>query len=62
MAENTNNSQQQQIPPQLIMKLKSQMQQKAQTNTTKDENKKWATFTYHSSKIRKITNHFKHKT
>ena len=30
------------------MKLKAQMQQKTQTNTTKDENKKWAIFTYHS--------------
>ena len=40
MAENTNNSQQQQIPPQLIMKLKAQMQKKTQTNKTKDEKKK----------------------
>ena len=42
------------------MKLKAQMQHKAQTSTTKDKNKKWATFTYYSSKIRKITNLFKH--
>jgi hypothetical protein len=42
------------------MTLKTQMQHKIQTNSTKDENKKWATFTYHSSKIRKITNLFKH--
>jgi len=48
------------FPSQLIMKLKAQMQHKTQTNTTKDENKKWATFTYYSSKIWKITNLFKH--
>jgi len=35
------------------------MQQKARGNTTKDENKKWATFNYHSSKVRKITNLFR---
>ena len=55
IASNNNNS-----PLQLIMKLKTQMKHKAQTNTTKDKNKKWASFTYHSSKIRKITNLFKH--
>jgi hypothetical protein len=27
--------------------------------TNKGNNNKWATFTYHSSKVRKITNHFK---
>jgi len=42
------------FPLHLIAKLKTQIQHK--THTTKDENKKWATFTYHSSKIRKITN------
>jgi hypothetical protein len=47
------------FPLRLTAKLKTQMQQKAQANTTKDKNKKWATFTYHSSKVRKITNLFK---
>ena len=48
------------FPLQRIMKLKTQMQHKAKTNTIKDQNKKWATFTYHSSKIRKKTNLIKH--
>jgi hypothetical protein len=39
--------------------IEKKMQQKAQANTTKDKNKKWATFTYPSSKVRKITNPFK---
>ena len=47
-------------PPQLISELKAQMQQKTLTITTKEENRKWTIFTYHSSKIRKITNLFKH--
>jgi len=33
---------------------------KTHIRTTKDENKKWATFTYHSPKVRKLTNLFKH--
>jgi len=44
-----------------IARLKTQMQHKAHTRTTKDENnKKWPTFTYHSPKVRKLTNLFKH--
>ena len=34
------------FPPQLIMKLKAQMQQKTQTNTTKDENKQKMGYLY----------------
>jgi len=45
------------FPLHLIAKLKTQIQHK--TQMTKDESKKWDTFTYHSSKIRKITNLFK---
>ena len=40
--------------------LKTKIRHKTHIRTTKDENKKWATFTYHSPKIRKITNFFKH--
>ena len=47
------------FPLRFIAKLKTQMEQKARANTTKDENKKWATFIYHSSTVRKITNLFK---
>jgi len=43
-----------------IAKLRAQIQRKTQMNTTKNSNNnKWATFTYHSSKVRKITNLFK---
>jgi hypothetical protein len=46
----------------VITQLKSQTQQK--TPKTRDnetnKNKKWAVFTYHSPRIRKLTNHFKH--
>jgi len=41
-------------------KLRAQIQSKTQMNTTNNGNiNKWATFTYHSSKVRKITNLFK---
>jgi len=36
------------------------MQQKIHQKQNKDENKKWATFTYHGPQIRKLTNLFKH--
>ena len=45
------------FPLPLTAKLKTQIQHK--NLTTKDKHKKWATFTYHSTKIRKITNLFK---
>jgi DNA mismatch repair ATPase MutS len=48
------------FPPQLITEMKAQMQQNTLTITTKEENRNCATFTYHSSQIRKITNLFKH--
>jgi len=35
-------------------------QQKIHQTQDKDGNKKWATFTYYSPKIRKLTNLFKH--
>jgi hypothetical protein len=40
----------------LITKLKAQTQQKQQKPKTKEKSKKWATFTYHSAKVRTITN------
>ena len=43
-----------------IARLKTKIQHKAHIRTTKYENKKWATFTYHSPKARKLTNLFKH--
>ena len=43
-----------------IAKLTAQIQRKTQMNTTNNSNNnKWATFTYHSSKVRKINNLFK---
>jgi hypothetical protein len=42
MARNNN------FPEKLITNLKTQMQQKIHQKQDKDENKKWATFTYHS--------------
>jgi hypothetical protein len=43
-----------------IAKLRAQIQHKTQMNTTNNgKNNKWATFTYHSSKDRKITTPFK---
>jgi len=41
-----------------IARLKTKIRHKDHTRTTKDENKKWATFTYHSPKVRKLTNLF----
>jgi len=43
-----------------IARLKAEIQHKAHTRTTKDEHRKWATFTHHSRKVRKLTNFFKH--
>jgi len=50
------------LPNTYIARLKTKIQHKAHIKTTKDENKKkkWATFTYHSPKVRKLTNHLKH--
>jgi len=43
-----------------ITKLRTQIQHKTQINTTKNSSdQKWATFTYHSPKVRMITNLFK---
>jgi len=43
-----------------ITKLRTQIQPKTQMNTINNSNyNKWATFTYHSSKVRKMTNIFK---
>jgi len=48
----------------LLTKLKEQIQhKKPHRNPNIDDNrnnKKWATFTYYSPKVRKITNLFKH--
>jgi hypothetical protein len=55
MEDNTNNSKKQQ----LIQKLNQRVQQKTNQNPDKKDNKIWTTFTYHSPKIRTITNLFK---
>ena len=49
------------FPPQLITNLKRKLQQKTKTNEPKNDNSsKWAAiFTFHSPRIRKITNLFK---
>jgi len=47
------------IPQQLLQKLNRQIQQKTDQNSEKKDNKIWTTFTYHSPKIRTITNMFK---
>jgi len=39
---------------------KTKIQHYAHIRATKDENKKWAKFTYQSPKVRKLTNLFKH--
>jgi hypothetical protein len=43
-----------------IARLKTKIQHKTHIRTTKNESKKWATYTYHSPKVRKLTNLFKH--
>jgi len=45
------------IPQQLFQKLNQQIQQKTDQNSEKKD-KIWTTFTYHSPKIRTITNMF----
>jgi uncharacterized pyridoxamine 5'-phosphate oxidase family protein len=48
------------FPIYYITKLRTQIQHKTQINTTNNNNNnKWATFTYHSPKVRMITNLFK---
>jgi hypothetical protein len=53
------------FPKHIITRLEKQIQTKTQMTSTKfdntkgDDNKKWAIFTYHSPKIRKITNLFR---
>jgi hypothetical protein len=51
-----------QYPPHLITKLMTQTKQKQQEPKTKEQKKKWATFTYHSAKVRTITNLLKTQT
>jgi hypothetical protein len=46
-------------PIKFISRIKTQIQNKTPTPNTRDNNIKWATFTYHSSNVRKITNLFK---
>jgi len=53
MAKNNN------FPQQLLQKLNQQIQHKAGHKETEKKDKIWTTFTYHSPKIRKITNLFK---
>jgi len=43
------------FPVKLITNLKTQMQHKTQPKMMKDENRKWAQFTYYSLKNRKLT-------
>jgi len=47
------------IPQQLLQKLNQRVQQKTDQNPEKKDKKIWTTFTYHSPKIRTITNLFK---
>jgi len=47
------------FPIHLITRLKRHTQHKTNTDKTDNKNKKWATFTYHSHEVRKITNLFK---
>jgi hypothetical protein len=46
------------FPVQLITRLKRHTQQKTHTDNSDNKTKKWATFTHHSHKVRKITNLF----
>ena len=46
------------FPVKLITNLKTGMQHKTQPKMMKDENRKWAQFTYYSLKNRKLTNLF----
>jgi hypothetical protein len=48
------------FPLSLIGKLKSKIQNKTQADKINNQSKKWVTFTYHSAKVRKITNLFRH--
>ena len=61
MGNNTNNSQKQQFSTKPTPETKSANTQKNRlyTNCRKRQKKNWTTFTYHSPKIRKITNLFK---
>jgi hypothetical protein len=54
MAQNNN------FTEHFITNLKVQIKQKLHQTQDKDKNKKRATFTYYSPKIRKLTNLFKH--
>jgi hypothetical protein len=54
-----NTEQNNNFPNTHIARLKTQIQHKAHTRTTKMETKKRATFTYRSPKVRKLTNLFK---
>jgi hypothetical protein len=47
------------FPIHLITRLKRHTQQKPHTDSSVRKTKKWATLTYHSHKVRKITNLFK---
>jgi desulfoferrodoxin (superoxide reductase-like protein) len=61
MKYNKNMAKNKKFPQHFITNLKVQMkQQKVHQTEDKDENKKRATFTYYSSKIRKITKLFKY--
>jgi len=46
------------FPVHLVTRLKRHTQRKTNTDKTDNKNKRWATFTYHSHKVRKITNLF----
>ena len=57
MGNNTNSSEKQQN---LLHQLNRQIQHRTDhTQTKRNDKKLWTTFTYHSPKIRKITNLFK---
>jgi hypothetical protein len=48
------------FPSHLISKLNTQIQYQKHANKTNNKSDKWATFNYYSSKVRNITDLFKH--
>jgi hypothetical protein len=47
------------FPAQLLQKLNKRIQQNTRRPANQGENETWTTFTYHSQKIRAVTNLFK---
>jgi hypothetical protein len=60
MAGNPYYSKQQQIPPLSHWKTEIKNANKTQAKKINNQSKKWVTFTFHSAKVRKTTNLFRH--